>query len=509
MDNSSNNKRIAKNTLFLYIRMFLLMVISLYTSRVILNALGVVDYGLYNVVGGVVTMFSMISGSLSTAIGRFLTYSLGKKEKDKLPVIFSTSVNIQIGLSVIIIIFAETIGLWFLNSQMTIPPDRLSAANWVYQFSIATFVVHLISIPYNSTIIAHERMSAFAYISLFEAVGKLSIAFLISLNPFDRLIFFSLLTVLLSFIIRLIYGWYCRIHFAEARFRLVFDIKLLKEMSGFAGWNFLGSSAMILREHGGNLIINLFCGPAVNAARAIATKVNVTVQSFIQNFMMAINPQITKSYAQGDFDYMFKIMQYGAKLSFYLMLLISIPIMFDIDYILKVWLVTVPEHTSLFVCLILILAMSDILSEPLKTAILATGHVKNYQIAVGTLQLLNIPISYMLLREGIFPEIVIVVSIIISNVALFLRLYMLRKIVPIEVGTYLRKVYLNAFLVSLPSLIVPVAVSLYIPSGPVRFMVIVILSTSASLASVYYVGLDNFERTYLKEKISRITRHHK
>ena len=282
MSNEVNRgKRIVKNTLLLYIRMILLMLISLYTSRVILNALGVVDYGIYNVVGGVVTMFSMISGSLSTAISRFLTFAIGKNDNDSLNNIFSTSVNIQFVLSFIILLIAETLGLWFLHAKMVIPESRMIAAFWVYQFSLMAFIINLISIPYNAVIIAHERMSAFAYISILEAVGKLAISMCIVISPIDKLIFYAFLVVILGLIIRITYGVYCKRNFKEAEYHLIIDKSLLKKMFGFAGWNFLGSSSMILREYGGNIIINLFCGPAVNASRAIATKVNSTVQGFI------------------------------------------------------------------------------------------------------------------------------------------------------------------------------------------------------------------------------------
>lgn len=498
---SQKNKRIAKNTFLLYIRMLILMVISLYTSRVILNSLGVIDYGIYNVVGGVVTMFTMISGSLSTAISRYLTFSLGKEDREKLNLIFSTSVNIQIIISLIILLVAETFGLWFLNCKMTIPVDRWGAANWVYQFSLLTFVINLISVPYNAAIIAHEKMSAFAYISIVEAIGKLLIAWLIVVDLVDRLIFYALMCAILSIIVRVIYSVYCKRNFDETCYKFIIDKSLLKDMFGFAGWNFLGASAMVLREHGGNLLINIFFGPAVNASRAIATKINATVQSFVTNFMMALNPQITKSYASGNYHYMFKLMFQGTRLSFYMMLFLSLPIMLNIEFILKIWLKIVPYHATSFACLVLILAMSDILSGTLITAFLATGKVKRYQIVVGTLQLLNLPITYVCYRVWGVPEIVMVISILISNVAVFVRLLMLKELMPIKVKDYLLKVYLRVLFVALLSAILPYILSLCLEVGFVRFVLTTLLSISLTSIIVYYIGCTMDERKLIVSKV--------
>lgn len=503
-DELNRKKRIVKNTILLYLRMILLMLISLYTSRVILNALGVVDYGIYNVVGGVVTMFSMISGSLSTAISRFLTFAIGKNDNDSLNKIFSTSVNIQFILSFIILLIAETLGLWFLQTKMVIPESRMVAAFWVYQFSLIAFVINLISVPYNAVIIAHERMSAFAYISILEAVGRLAISMCIVISPIDRLIFYAFLVVILGLIIRFTYGMYCNRNFSEAKYHLTIDKSLIKDMFGFAGWNFLGSSSMILREYGGNIIINLFCGPAVNASRALATKVNSTVQGFITNFTMAINPQITKSYASGDYDYMLKLIFKGSRFSFYMMLILSLPIMLNADYVLSLWLGIVPEYAATFVCLILLLAMIDILSNSLITTILATGKVRTYQIVVSSVQFLNIPISYVFLRLGYSPESVIIVAIILSNIALFLRLYMVSKYIPIKIVEFIKSVYLNVIIVALLSSILPCLLKLYINGGWTGFIFTSVCSICCTMFIVYFVGCKKTERNFLTKKFAVI-----
>lgn len=430
---TENNKRIAKNTLLLYFRMLFLMAVSLYTSRVVLNALGIEDFGIYNVVGGVVAMFSVLSGSLSAAISRFITYELGKGNQENLNKIFSSAVTIQLGLAGIIILLAETIGIWFLNVKMNIPEVRMEAANWVFQFSILTFAINLISVPYNASIIAHEKMSAFAYISILEAVGKLFIAYLITITPMDKLIFYAILMCVVALIVRFTYGNYCKRHFNECTYHFIWDKQLLKSMFSFAGWNFIGASSAVLRDQGGNVVINLFCGPAVNAARGIAFQVNNAVNQFVGNFMTALNPQITKSYAAGDRGYMMTLIFQGARLSFYMLLLLSLPILVNTHYILALWLKIVPEHAVLFVQLILIFALSESISQPLITAMLATGKIRNYQIIVGGLQMMNLPLSYILLRLGYFPEVVIVIAICISQCCLAARLILLRGMIGLSI----------------------------------------------------------------------------
>lgn len=337
MQNSSqNNKRIAKNTMLLYGRMFLMMLIGLYTSRVVLNALGVEDYGIYNVVGGLVTMFSMLSGSLSAAISRFITYELGKENQDKLSRIFSASVTIQLLLSLIIVILAELIGVWFLNEKMSIPSDRMVAANAVLQISIITFVINLISVPYNAVIIAHERMSAFAYISILEAIGKLVIASLIVASPLDKLIFYAILMCALSVLIRMIYGFYCKRHFNECSYHFRWDKGLLGQMFKFAGWNFFGAGSALLMTQGVNMLMNMFFGVTINAARGVANQVDSTVQQFVNNFTTAINPQITKSYASEDLPYMHKLVCIGSKYSFFLTWFFALPLLLEADIVLNV-----------------------------------------------------------------------------------------------------------------------------------------------------------------------------
>lgn len=501
---SDNNKRIAKNTLLLYFRMLFMMVVSLYTSRVILNALGVEDFGIYNVVGGVVAMFTVISGSLSAAISRFITYELGKGDQSKLNKIFSASVTIQLLLSLIIVVLIESVGVWFLNAKMTIPADRVTAANWVLQFSIITFVINLISVPYNAAIIAHERMSAFAYISILEAIGKLAIAFFIMWSPIDKLIYYAILMCTVAVIVRLTYGHYCKKHFTECTYHFHWDKDILKQMFGFAGWNFLGASSVVFRDQGGNIILNIFFGPTVNAARGIANQVNTAITGFVQNFMTALNPQITKSYASGDGEYMMTLIFQGARLSFYMLLLLSLPVLINTHYILVIWLKIVPEHAVLFVRLILIFAMCESISNPLITAMLATGKIRNYQIVVGGLQLLNLPLSYLCLKTGFVPESILVVAIIISLACLFARLYMLRGMIGLSSILYMKNVFLNVLVVALLSAIIPYMLFCYMKETFFSFIIITLIAVLCTLVVEFYIGCNQKERFFVLNKVRNI-----
>ena len=506
MVSSVNNKRIAKNTLLLYFRMLFMMGVNLYASRVVLNALGVEDYGIYNVVGGVVAMFSMLSGSLSAAITRFITYELGVGNAESLKKVFSSSVTIQLGLAAVVVLLAEAVGVWFLNAKMNIPAGRLSAANWVFHLSVLTFAVNLVSVPYNASIIAHERMSAFAYISIIEAIGKLAIAFLVMASPIDRLVFYAMLMCVVALIVRFAYGAYCKRHFVECTYHFIFEKGLLKRMFGFAGWNFIGASSAVLRDQGGNVVINLFCGPAVNAARGIAFQVNNAVSGFVTNFMTALNPQITKSYASGDRGYMMTLVFQGARLSFYMLLFLSLPVLVNTHYILAIWLKIVPEHTVLFVRLALVFAMSESISNPLITAMLATGRIRNYQLVVGGLQMMNLPVSYALLRVGLFPEVVMVVAIFISQCCLAARLLMLRGMIGLSARKYLRNVYLNVLVVSVLSAAVPGMVSRNISEGFFNFMLLCLLSFVCTALVIYYVGCNRQERQFIVSKANALKR---
>lgn len=500
----TNTTRIAKNTFILYIRMCIMMLISLYTSRLVLAALGVEDYGIYNVVGGFVAMFTMISGALSAAISRFITFELGKPDKSKLPAIFSTSVNVQIIISLIVLLLAETIGLWFLNEKLVIPEARLNAANWIYQFSVFSFIVHLLVVPFSANVIAHEKMSTFAYISIIDSLAKLLIAIIISVSSNDRLVFYGILLLVATTSTQSLYIIYCYRHYPECKYRLGLNKLLLKNIFSFAGWNFIGSISSILRDQGGNVLLNLFCGPTINAARGVALQVSGAVSGLVGNFTTALNPQITKTYAANELKEMRRLLYLGARFSFYVMLISSIPIIFNTKYLLDLWLKDVPPHTALFVQLVLVFALSETLSMALITAQLATGKIKKYQIVVGGLNMLNLPFAYVALKIGLIPESVVIVSILFSQVCYFARIIMLKEMIGLDLKDYLTRVYLNLAIVTTVSVIINGIVYLTILSSInnpfMHFVISVITCIVLTGFCVFFMGMNHYERGVLKRK---------
>lgn len=486
--------------------MLFTMMVSLYTSRVVLATLGVEDFGIYNVVGGVVTMFAIISTSLSSAISRFITIELGKGEIHQLKTVFSTAVTIQFLMALVVVIFAEFVGVWFLNNKMSIPEVRMNAANWVLQFSIFTFGVNLICIPFNALIIAHERMSAFAYVSILEVLLKLLIIYLLILMSVDKLIVYGGLLLMVTIIVTFAYFIYCRRHFVECKFFGRIDVSLLKNMLGFSGWNFIGASSVILRDQGVNIAINFFCGPAVNAARGVAVQVNHAINSFAQNFMTALNPQITKSYASGNNDYMFTLIFQGARLSFYMLLFLSLPVLVNTEYILSIWLNIVPEYTVVFIRLILLFTLCESISNPLITAMLATGRIRNYQLVVGGMQMMNFPISYIFLKRGFAPEITLYVAIGISLCCLLLRLFMLRGMIQLSVKEYMKNVFFNVFVVTILSAVVPYFISLQLQSSFYSFLILSALCIICSFITIFFVGCKKSERILVINQVRKIVK---
>ncbi len=506
-EQQSNNKRIAKNTLFLYTRMILIMLVTLYTSRVILAELGVEDYGIYNVVGGVVMMFSFLNACMSSSTQRFLTFELGKNNQSKVNAIFSASLNIHIIIALIIIIAAESIGLYFLNTSLNIPNNRIFAANIVFQFSILTFCINVIQVPYNAVLIAHEKMGIYAYISILEALFKLAIAHSISLVSNDKLIIYSILIFIMQLIIRFIYQIYCRKHFEECHFRLFYDKALYKKLSGFAGWNLFGSIAWIIKDQGVNIVLNIFFGPSINAARGVALQVSSTVMNFISNFQIALNPQITKNYANGEIVQMEKLVYTGIKFSYFLLLIISLPICLNIDYILALWLEEVPLHSNSFICLILIDALMGILfGVPMMTSLSATGNIKQYQIVVSSIIIMILPVSYIVLSINdnvMLPFYIIILFTILSGIA---RFYFCIKQIRFNLKKYIQLVLLPTFIVSLIS--IPISLSMKytfytIPSFS-SFMILISISCLTVIITVWTFGIKNEKKMiieYIKKKL--------
>lgn len=498
---STNNKLIVKNALALYMRSIITMLIGLYTSRVILQALGVEDYGIYNVVGGFVSLFSLISGSISGSIGRYLTYELGKGDIEKLKYVFSTSIFVLLGLSVLVVVATETFGLWYLYNKMVIPHDRMNAAFWVFQLSVFTFVLSLINAPYMATVISHEHMHIFAYLSIFDAMCKLLICYLVLISPIDQLVFYALLLCLVGVIDQCFYVWYCKRHFEECLFKPIFKKDLFKGMFSFAGWNFIGSSAAVLRNQGASLLLNAFGGPAVNAANGIATTITSVVSGFVNNFTQAFSPQITKRYATGEYESLMTLLIYGSKYSYYLLFLLSFPIMLNAHFIFKIWLGIVPQYTVPFCRWIFIFLLAESISRPIITAKNATGCIRNYQIVVGGVLLLMLPISYVCLKLGAS-----VITVAISNaataiLAIFARMYMMRGDFPCWSSLiYFKKVLLNVLGVSIAASIFPIILYLNLQEGWIRLFATSALALLCSIASILYFGCTKRERQLMLTK---------
>ena len=480
-----NTKRIAKNTLILYVRTLFTMLVALYTSRVILNTLEVSDFGINNVVGGVVGMFSVISSSLSSSISRFITFELGHGDINKLRRIFSTSVNIQIGISLI-------------------PDERMVAANWVFQCALLSFVIGLISVPYNACIIAHERMSAFAYISILETILKLVIVYMLLISPYDKLISYSILFVAVAIIIRLIYGWYCNKHFAESHYRLIYDKTLVKEMTGFAGWSFFGNTAYMLNTQGVDMLINIFFGVTLNAAKGVASQVQNAIMQFVGNFTVALNPQITKSYAAGDREYMNKLVCRGARFSYFLLLIFAVPIVCEANYILHLWLKTVPEYAPVFLRLMLFGTLMTLLGNTMYTAILATGKIKKYQISVTIVGCLVFPLTWLAFNMGLPPETTYIIYIVIYFLLNFVRVYIAKGLMDFPIKLYIFDVIFRVIIVSIIAFILPLLVIRYLEPGFLRLCISCMVGLISSLLTINILGLEQVEREMIYQKVSHL-----
>lgn len=505
-DTSANNKRIAKNTILLYVRMLFIMAVQLYTSRVVLNTLGVVDYGLYNVVGGIVTMFAFLNGAMVTSTQRYITFELGKGNLQRLKEVFATCVQIHLIISLIIIVLGETVGLWFLYEKMIIPEERFTAAMWVYQLSILTMCVQVMSVPYNSDIVAHERMGVFAAISVIEVILKLAVVYMLVIGDFDKLILYAILIAVIQLIIRFFYTKYCNKYFPESRLIRAFDKQLLVEMGKFMGWNIWGNLAATLFGTGINLLLNMFFGPVVNAARAIAVQVETAIANFSTNFLMAVNPQITKLYAQNNLEDMHKLLFRASKFTFFLLLVLSLPVMIEADMILKVWLKIVPGYTVVFLRLLLCIVIVDSVARPLMTAAAATGDVKLYQSLIGGILLSIVPIAYVVLKLGGSPESVYLVHLIICIVAFVTRLWIIKPMIKLSLRQYFSLVIFRCLIVLAVSLPLCIMVKYILPVGVLPSVIVCAISVVVALTVSYLIGLTSGERQFVHTKCIEISK---
>ena len=503
---SQDNKRIAKNTLLLYFRMILIMAVTLYTSRVVLDALGVEDFGIYNIVGGVVVLFSFLNSAMASATQRFLNYELGRGDIHEVQRVFSMSMTAHLSIAALVLLLAETIGLWFVWSYIKVPPGRETAAIWCYQFSVLTSCIQIVRIPYNACIIAYERMSFYAYISILEVVLRLLVVFPLLLDGFDRLVLYSLLMSVVALLVLYLYKTVCNRRFPVSRYRFFWDSSLYKKLMSFSGWSLFGGVANVGAQQGLGIVLNIFFGVAVNAAMGIANQVSQAVYSFVSNFQTAFNPQIIKSYAAGDRAHFEKLLFYGSKYSYFLLFLLSLPVLLNCDFLLSVWLKEVPPHAAAFSELIILFLLLDALSAPLWIAVQAMGNIRNYQLMISCIILLSLPLGYVALKLGMPPESVLVVRVVVNAGALAARIVYLYRRISFPAGRYLKEVVLSVLLVTACS--VPLPLWLGSIAGSWNGL---LLTGFASLllvpAAIYVFGLRREERAYflrlVHEKIKR------
>ena len=495
----SNSKRIAKNTLLLYFRMILIMVVSLYTSRIILNELGVEDFGIYNLVAGVVILFSFLSNAMITATQRYLSIAIGKKDEKYIQAVFSTSLLSHFFLIFFIFLAAETIGLWLINAKLEIPADRMSATNFVYQLAILTTCVNIIRIPYNASIIANERMSFFAYVSIVKTFLKLAVVWALAITPGDKLVIYSFLLLLVAIVIDIAYWYYCQRFLLANKFYLKTNKKLFVELTSFSVWNLFGGLADIGYKQGTNIILNLFWGVSINAVLGITNQIRNALVPFIGNLQLAVNPQMVKSYALGDYEY-FKILVYRiSKYSYFLMLIIVFPIIFNIDLILELWLKNPPEHTAIFAILTSVYCLVDSLTGPLWAAMQAGGKIKRFQIVTGICLLLNLPVSYLFLMYGYAPSVVLIIQIVITGFTVGVRVLFVKYYLQFSIRNYVREVIFPIVFVTALSL--PIALYIYAETGGYYRLLLFILFVPMMCYIIYVCGTCKSEKEMVMRSI--------
>lgn len=500
---SYNSRRVAKNTLLLYLRMLLMMVIGLFTSRVVLQNLGVDDFGTYTVVYEMVMLFTIISNSVSNAISRFMAYEIGREDVQRGQKVFTSAIVIQSVMSVIMLVIAATAGLWYMRTHMDIPQGRMDAAYAVLACTSFMMVVQLFSIPFNATIIAHEQMKAFAYISILEAILKLAVAFMLMASGSDKLVLYAIMMLCVAVIIRSTYAWYCRRHFQQTRLTGV-DRKLTREMMSFSMWSILGNGMMVMNTRGVSLLANKFFGVGVNAARGIALQVENIVKQFVSNFLTALNPQITKSWASGNTQYCHEVVGKGCKFSYLLMLVFALPFAFESETILQLWLGNIPQYAASFTSLTLVCLLVDMMVNPLAQLVLSTGKIARYYLVTSVISLMVFVLSYFAFRSGSSPEASYWIFIGIYLVIAVLRLFYAHKEADLPIWKFIRENVLGNIAVTVGAGAACYAICALMQAGWPRTLVTLAASTSIIAVGAYFISFTSGERTFVKENISRI-----
>lgn len=500
MSHSENNKRIAKNTMFLYFRMLLIMLVSIYTSRIVLKILGVEDFGIYNIIAGVIVLFSFLNNALTRSTQRFLNYELGKNDINEVKRVFSMSMTTHIGIALLIFILSETIGLWFVNTQLNLPLNRMSAVNWIYQFSIFSFCIQVIRVPFNASVIAYEKMSFYAIISIIEAILSLILVYLLILLDFDKLILYSFLMFFVKVLVLILYKIYCNKKFDTTRFKPFWDSLLFKKLLSFSGWSLFGSVANVGANQGLNFLLNIFYGVTVNAAMGIANQVSTAIYSFVSSFQTAFNPQIDKSYASSDYASLINLIFRSSKFSYYLLLIIAIPVIVNIDFLLKIWLYIVPEYAASFSILIILFLLIDAISAPLWMSVAATGKIKNYQILMGIIIIMNFPIAFIFLKFGFPPYSVLIIRVVINLITYIVRIFYLNRLFKFPTNKYIMEVFLVSLIVTTLSFPIPYFIHQNL-DGWYGLIVSSICSLFITCIIIFFIGIKKNERIFLTTTI--------
>lgn len=486
-----------------------MMAISLYTNRVVLDKLGVTDFGIYNVVGGIVVMLGFLSGCMSNSVQRYLSYELGKNNTEGVNRVFNVALVVHVCIAVFVLLVMETVGLWYLNTHINIPAARMNAANWVFQCSLLTMMFTIMQVPYNAIIVSKEKMSIYAYISILEVTLKLLVVYILVIGSYDRLKLYGVLIMSVTIGVLMVYRIYCIKKFEEAKFRVVKDWSLFKDIISFSGWNMLSEVAWTFTGPGVNLILNVFYGPAVNAARGLAEQVNGAVSRFVQNFQTAVNPQLIKLYAADEIEEMTKLLFRSTRFSYFLLFTLSLPLIIEMDYILHLWLKVVPVYTTEFCQLILICSLVSVNSTLLPKIAWAYGKIRNYQIIVSVVLFLNFPLSYLVLKIGLSPLATTYVAIFIQVFIIWTRLYLVSKMVGLSKSRYFHDVLLKNLSVTVAAVLLPMMLKYYMNDTLLSVVSIMIVSGLSALLSSYFVGMEDKEKTLVvnmvKKGIKKIT----
>lgn len=496
---STSNQRLAKNTYFLYIRMIVLMLVTLYTSRVVIDILGVEDFGIYNIIGGIIVLLSFMKSAMTSATQRFFSFEIGKGDKNQLNKIFSVSVICHVAISAIFIFLAETIGLWFVYTQLNIPADRIAAAHWVYHFSVITFVINIILTPYHSIIIAYEKMSFYAYVSIIEAFLRLAVTFLLPLIFLDRLIMYALLLALVALLCNSAYVVYSMKRFLCCRrLAIIRNKNLYQQLMSYYGWTFLGGAANISAQQGGNILINVYNGVGANAGFGIAGQVSHAVSLFVNNFQMAFNPQLVKLYAQSNIKELNHLIMRTSLFSFYLIWVISLPLMVNLPTVLNLWLNTVPPYAENFCLLMIIYYLIDAIQAPLFMSIYATGKIRNYQIWLSIFIFLNIPVSWIFISMGFSPVSVLVVRVAINIITAIVRTAYMNYLFEFDTKSYIGQVVSRAILISTITSGIALLLKNLLGDGIIDFFILTSLLVLITAAVIWFIGMNMKERNSLR-----------